>query len=425
VASCLACRADQSIADYCTAHRDTMGCPTMAPTMTSRLKYNDTRTLVYTYWDMMDGDAMVCSLLGLPELRPLCSYNQYGLGVICLMFSLWFFYNARRLHGLGRRAIHPTKSVSRERQGIVGTGLLKSLLNTLACEFILMAVSKLVNGSGTIYSTSTAYGLIGDLMYSSSVACTMYHLLIQMRGARNFRNLVQLPTEMNKNTLVTVRLVLDTLQGALALPITFGLWLLLASGVITRPELTIGLYLLGTGVGTRSMFENVLDRVRTIIRVDELQQMAGGDFEAKRRRRKILSDKVRDVMLHMVVIFLVNVFVPLSVFIFGTYKSSTQILLHTAVCDTFVLLLALKACNETHKIVTSVCLKQANLAEESKGATRLVTGSSRLRNTKDEAFTVADQSGLSVVGESELAFGGRQKDNHEGGGLFTETESTV
>ena len=117
-------------------------------------------------------------------------------------------------------------------------------------------------------------GLFSDFLLSVAMACMMYHSLLQLRGAEEFRNLVQLSTDSgDKRTLVTY--VLDTAQGAGAFPITFGCWVLLATGVIKRLEYHSALFLLSGGIGIRSMIENIRDRARTLVRVNELQQRAG------------------------------------------------------------------------------------------------------------------------------------------------------
>jgi hypothetical protein len=62
-------------------------------------------------------------------------------------------------------------------------------------ELLAIAAAHLVNGSGTVASTFTIAGLLGDLLASSGIALVLYQTLLLMREAETFRGLIQLPTD--------------------------------------------------------------------------------------------------------------------------------------------------------------------------------------------------------------------------------------
>lgn len=371
---------------------------------------------------------MVCSPFGPHKYEEMCNFNQYALGVAFAVQGGLFLYNARRLGRLERATVpaskHPTSNmptaIKQKHAGNKAEMLHnKRLMYASGFTFVGLGGAHLIGGSGTMYASSTFVGIFCDFVGSATLGCVLYMSFLHLRGAQAFRNLVQLPT--NSDGVVQKRMriiyVLDVAQGPGAFAITFGVWLLLASGVITRVEYYSIMNILVGGAGIRSMFENIYGRVRTLVRVDELQQNAGGDNEAKRRRRNTLKSKARVLIFDMLVVLILNVFLPLSVLIFGSVNSSTQMLIHQGVSSTITAVGISGACIVTHKEVSKICAKQKKLIVDLETKQGMSSGG---REEKD-AYTVANESGMSVVGNSEIAGGAR----HSVGGLFSDVGTDV
>ena len=172
----------------------------------------------------------------------------------------------------------------------------------------------LIGGYGTVYASSTITGMLSDFFLSAILACVLYHSLLELRGAEAFRRLVELPTHSDgvRHKPINVAYFIDIAQGVGVFPITFGLWMLLANGIVNRSEFYSAVYNLMGSAGIRSMVENILHRVRTLTILDELQQKAGGDLEAKLRRRNIVREKARKLIFDMARILIIDVFALFS-----------------------------------------------------------------------------------------------------------------
>jgi hypothetical protein len=385
-----------------------------APTMEGNTTFSFPN---YTYWDYADGDAMVCSSRGPPRYRAMCNYNQYFIGIELIICGLWFLWNARRLDRVRATTVAPVsvrEIALKQRKKAAQRSQFRRHNLVFGTEMIALGATHLINGSDTIYPTSTVPGLLGDLAACISVTLILYHLLLLMRSAQAFRRLVQIPTDSpgERRTRIGLNRVLDIAQSTGGFAMTFVLWALLASGVLTRPVFLSGLYVLMTATGVRTMFENIIDRMRTILRVNELQQKAGGDLAAKRRRRRILKSKIRVLVFDTTGLTPVIVLLPMSVLIFGTFESSTQILFHIGACDTITSTFVVMACVQRHKYVSKHLSRHAIDAMATTKAMSLQGTGSR---------SVADESGMSVVDASEIE--GAPK-NQGGGGLFSDVEST-
>jgi hypothetical protein len=189
--------------------------------------------------------------------------------------------------------------------------------------------------------------------------------------------------------------------------------MLLASGVIKRPGFYSGLLILVGGAGIRSMIENILDRVRTLVLLDAFQQNAGGNIEARRRRRKTLTKKARVLIVHMLGIAATNIFIPLTIFIFESVNSSTKMLINLGAGYTVMSVLLVPGCITMHKHVNMSCAREA--VNDMRAETS--------ETTKENVYTVADESGLSAVGVSEVSRGKQNANLSSGGGLFSDVES--
>ena len=73
---------------------------------------NATTFATYQYWDLMDGDAMVCSSLGPPDYQLVCNLNEYGLGIVFITEALSLLYNARRMERLESTVLLGNKNLS-------------------------------------------------------------------------------------------------------------------------------------------------------------------------------------------------------------------------------------------------------------------------------------------------------------------------
>lgn len=302
----------------------------------------------------------------------------------------------------------------------------------LGVEFLCIGLVHLIGGHGTVYAASTIGGRISDFALAATIAMSLYIILIQLRAAEAFRNMVQLPTHSSGSMMqirMRVRYVLDFMQSTGAFPIMFGLWILLPSGVITRSQFYSAIAFIFGGAGIRSAFGNILDRINTLVRVDELQQKAGGNNDAKIRRRKILKKEARYLMLNMVTDLLILVFAPISWVIFGSVTSSTQWLLHHGTNETITAILVFVLCIVTHKQVSSDCAKKRRREKKVGLVTKFTKPSSGQPSGASDGepvYTVANESGMSVVMDSEIEFGRKKRGKSikgEVGGLFEDLES--
>jgi hypothetical protein len=389
---------------------------------------NVTSTPFYTYWDFADGDAMVCSPHGPPGYRAMCYFNRYCLGGVLVMCGLSCLQDAMRLEKLGQTVAPSTASENSVKTRKQTTRRLRFQKHSyvFGVELLGLAGLHLVNGFATISSTSTIAGMLGDLFVSFTIGLIMYQGLLLMREAEAFRDLIQLPSDATnaKRQRIGLSGALDILQSTGVFPITFGLWVLLACGALTRPVFLSALNVLFTGSGVRSMLENVLNRVRTMLRVNYLQQNAGGDLNTKQRRRGILMTKFRALLFDMVALFLLHVAMPLSILLCGSFYLSTQTLLHVGACDTVTAVFSMIACLKRHQHVNKLLSRHGTQARPSLKVTRQGwrTNTEKQGARIATEFTVADVSGLSVVGDSEVGgIGTRQQAKV---GLFSNVESS-
>jgi type III secretory pathway component EscS len=387
----------------------------------------------YEYWDYLEGDALVCSALGPPEYQPLCKLNQLFFGLAFLVDGVVNLYNARRLKRLHSIVIHGNTSQSTSTSHAASparhtTTLVyhKVLSRTFGIEQLAYGGAQLIGMGGTLYSPTSAGGRFGDSLMAVTVACVMYVALLQLRGAAAFKRIVQLTTENRHGRChnVITRL-LNISQSVAAFPITFSVWILLASGMITRTVYYSIMYTLICCAGIRSMIENVVERGRTLIRVNHLQQNAGGGIDALHRRRNILKTKLRGLIILMLGILSTTVFAPATMVLFGSLQSSTQLQVHYLVFDTALLVVWSQSCIVTHKHINK---KIAKLAKQTTAGDTRVTdkpmgGARGDTGTLDqEVYTVANESGLSVVGDSEFV-ARMQRRTGDQGGLFSEIAS--
>jgi hypothetical protein len=375
---------------------------------------NNNASSTYEYWDNVDGEAMVCSPFGPREYLHMCFFVQYILGTILTAEGLSFLYNAQRLARLASRrdlgesfnqGVGPKSRRSRSQ-----SLYLTRFTFALAGEFVGIGAWFLV-GMGTRYSTRTLIGLFGDFSFCVGIAFALYLTFLQLKGAAAFRKLVQMPgTVSKKHWRDQVADVLDLTQSVGAIPFVVVLCTMLATRTITRS----GFYAAGSVVmavsGLRSVVSNILGRVNTLARVDVVQQAAGGSIDVKLRRRKILKEKARELLFHMLVIVTGNVVIPLAMVIWHSVYSSTQMLIHNGVNFTLVAILIGMQSVITHKQVNARYIRMVR-------ATAKTTFGDGTRDINDAAYTVANESGMSAVGDSHFYTSAPRA------GLFSEVET--
>jgi hypothetical protein len=386
----------------------------------------------------MDGDALVCSPLGPSDYRSMCDFNQYGLGVICLVQGSSLIYNARRLGKIRAHVVsnaappNNNKAAPSKRQhaSFVRRNVSnQKITHFVGCGVVCTALAHWIGGNGTVYASSTIPGLVADLVYAIRLSFILKHIRYQLQAAKEFQSLVKLDsagTESFKYSRITY--ISDVMQGVGAVPFALGIWLLLVGGVIARAGFYFVVTIVLAVVGWRTVISNLILRGRTISRIEVLQQNANGTVQDKHRRRNLLKVKVRALIRDMLVIMAANVFVPLTLLMFKSMYSSTQWLVHQGIYEAIMCCMMTVMCMTTHKHVNK-SISRAGIASPR----RTKTGTSKLLSLKesnegrkfDDNFTIANESGMSVVGESEVAFGSRQTTESSGVRLFSEVESSV
>jgi hypothetical protein len=352
---------------------------------------------------------LVCSPLGPSKYRQLCHINQFIFGISFLVHGALSLYNTWRLQRLQATVVHASirdslRGISpgeRPNERHANLKYFTKLSGTFCLQQSSFGASQLVTVNGTLHPPFTVEGLVGDALLSVTIATVMYMALLQLRRAEAFKRIVEIPSSQTKNerrrrARILFTQILNDAQGAGALPITFGVWGLLASGLIRRPTFCSVMYSLICFTGGRSLIENIFERGRTLIRVNDLQQRAGGNVEALHRRRNILKHKLRRWIVFAIGIVSTSVFVPASVVIFGSVYSSTQLLIHNSVFNTILFIAWSHICNSTHRHVDAKYAKLRKVGRTTGGLH--VENSSQLQSE----YTVANESGLSVVAPSQF-----------------------
>jgi hypothetical protein len=365
----------------------------------------------YEYWDSLNGNALVCSAFGPSGYHPWCVYSQFILGGWFSFVGIGFLYNARRLQRLVAKAGTGKGANARERCFML---YFTRLTLVFGVEFFAWGCAHAFCGHGTANAATSTLGLTGEFAFAVVTACTVYQCLHQLRGAEAFRNLVQLNEEQTKSRAY-ISAGLDFVQGTGIFPIALVLWFLLAFEVITRPEYYGTCYMLMCASGIRSLIENILDRMRTLVQVNTLQQGAAGDFSAKQRRRDVLKKKARQLIVDMMMIFVINVLIPVLVIVSGAVNSSSQWLIQSSVINTLAIIPMTSLLHRTQGQVTKKNKKFAKVNGDVETDMAMSSASQ---------FTVANESGLSVVGESEVGKlrSPSGKSGHEPG-LFSDVET--
>jgi hypothetical protein len=149
--------------------------------------------------------------------------------------------------------------------------------------------------------------------------CSAWYLaLLQYRGARWFKNLVQLPGDERRTkrhhmlecTKVASR-TCDLIQGTLAPVISLVAWVLLITEYLPRSWFYVGFVCLNLCCGLRSFGAIVTKRIATLRRIAALQTQAPGTIGDKRRRRAILGGKAMGIAVDVTTVFTMSCLVNL------------------------------------------------------------------------------------------------------------------
>jgi hypothetical protein len=363
-------------------------------------------TTDYRYWDNVEGDALVCSTRGPPEFQALCILNQFFFGFAFAIQGSINLYNAQRLRRLQTSvtvadpfsSMKRTSAVMPQQPGQKANLVYFTVLSgSFGIKQLAYGTCHMIGIGGTLNPPSTLEGLSGDAMLALTISFVLYVALLQLRGAEAFKIIVELRSQSQLHRTLFTR-ALNFAQGVGAIPITAGVWVLLASGLIRRYTYYSVVCGLICYAGARSMVENILERGRTLIRVNHLQQRAGGGIDALHRRRSILKHKLRRLIVLTLGISSCAVFVPATLVLLGSVYSSTQLLIHYSVFNTVLLIVWTHACMATHKHVSKKCNKRGKLSSVT--MSRKGLPDAEVARVKSGEYTVADVSGMSMVGDS-------------------------
>jgi hypothetical protein len=288
---------------------------------------------------------MACSPSGPAAYRILCLFSQYILSTIIAGQGLWLLYNARRLSRTTSK-VAPEMSGGGNSGGLWLRRLVYKMSHvrrlTIVHGFKLLCISGslALGGYGTTHSTATTAGQLSDLLIVIAMAGVMYHSSLHRQGAQEFRIATRVSQPNSSGARINVNVkragiqwsdVCSFVNGPGTLLLAVGLWALALVGVIARWEMysVVVLALLGTGV--RSLFHNILSRVRTLVQLQRIRQHSSCRPEAKRKQREGLMKQARVLMIEIIFIPTSLLLLPLSILAFGSIHSSLRWLIHNVV----------------------------------------------------------------------------------------------
>jgi hypothetical protein len=251
--------------------------------------------------------------------------------------------------------------------------------------------------------------------------------LLQYRGAKWFKGLVQMPGErVNEKRrkgcccLPSPTQILDKLQGPLAPVVALLLWVLLVIGTLPRSWFYIANIVLSWGYSMRVLIAIATKRARSIARIAELQRLAPGTLEDKRRRMRTLKAKTVGVVLDV----FFNVFgagvTVVSYIAAGSFFSSRRLIVNEAVAFSIGAIAFASVGFRYHKKIN----KELQLHARVHATTH--AGRSTMNTTKRVVVVETELDGMSVLEQS--CFHGGAVDGRtepSGGGLFSEVETNA
>lgn len=323
------------------------------------------------WWDGLDGDNLAC--------RPgrdseegfdfMCLFGTRILPTIMLVFGICILHVGWQQFRLARgvragtnrsdsrtRNARPSMASSRQtKQKKSGNSYNHAILSVvIAADIFSGNTGAILSGNGTIYASDTLPGRIGDAFFAIHCCTVWYLALIQIRGAKWFKGLVEMPTGKDNteqtnwwSRLPSANQVLDSLQGQLSPFIALTLWVLLAVGVLPRAWFYSVGHTLTAGFGFRSFVAIATQRVTALRKIALMQNTVRGTADDKKRRKGILKSKTFSLMIDLLGVFVINVFGSASVVMFGSTFSSRQLIIHGTIMSpiftlaTFFLVLAM------------------------------------------------------------------------------------
>jgi hypothetical protein len=225
-----------------------------------------------------------------------------------------------------------------------------------------------------------------------------YLSLLQHRGAIWFKALLQ---PNGHNTVTPNHLILklpsfsevtDAMQSWLAPVIAMSLWLLLATGTISRGWYTfynlslVGLY------GIRAFVTILQQRVTTLKRVSAMVKQGTGTVEDQRKRQGFVKRKTVLLVFDLTGVATATILLPASLLFLGSSFSSRQFAIHETIVTTPILIimfLFLSSMKRKHK-KPSASNRSAMVSK--------TAASSGVLNNDDKSMV----SGLSEISKSQF-----------------------
>lgn len=314
----------------------------------------------FEYWDQLDHPDMACNPSNIaPGFEFVCAFTTKFAATVYLLNAIGFFRVAmlqiqliQQFPDSGGAKKVSAKSSLADGAKTSGTAVRITVRRMISVATaargpgvrvaILLGSSVgssglafLISGTGTMFPTSSARGLIGDGFAAFQFWTASYLALIQLRGAHWFNALVNLPTDDETakkycRQLPSLSQVLDAIQGPFSIAISLPLWLLLASGVLPRAwfyEITTAFNLV---FGLRALIAIITKRISALRKVADIQQEVRGTERDKRRRYAILKSKVAGLVIDLTAVFVMSIAVPLSYLVLNSYYSSRRLVVHYA-----------------------------------------------------------------------------------------------
>jgi hypothetical protein len=242
--------------------------------------------------------------------------------------------------------------------------------------------------------------------------------LLQYRGAKWFKGLVQMPGERTKETkrkgcgLPSPTQVLDKLQGPLAPVVGLLLWVLLMTGTLPRSWFYIVSTVTSWVYSMRALIAITTKRARSIARIAEMQRLAPGTIEDKRRRMRTLKAKTVGVVLDLIINVVGAGVTNMSYVAADSYFSSRRLIVNEALTFSIGAVAFGSVGFRYHKKIRKEQKLFARVHETT--------------NTTGRVVVETELDGMSVLEQSYFPGGavdGRTKSS--GGGLFSEVETVA
>jgi hypothetical protein len=233
-----------------------------------------------------------------------------------------------------------------------------------------------------------------------------------------------MPGERAKETkrkgcgLPSLTRILDKLQGPLSPVVALLLWVLLMIGTLPRSWFYTVNTVISWVYSMRAVIAITTKRARSIARIAEMQRLAPGTIEDKRRRMRTLKGKTVGVVLDVFLNFLGGMVTTMSYIAAGSNFSSRRLIVNEAVAFSIAAFAFGGVGFRYHKKINKE-LKLFTQVHATTPAGRRCT-----KKTTGRVVVETELDGMSVLEQSYFPGGavdGRAKSS--GGGLFSEVET--